>query len=161
MTLAALILTLLTMMLVGLMAGTFFTWTNAVMPGLDRLKSAASIAAFRGMNASILNRVFLVVFAFPTLTALVAAVLWLIDGETGAAVAMFLATAAYLGNQAGTGIVNVPMNNKLDKVDIPADPEAATKLWTDFSVRWVRWNSLRAFACLVSLGLTGLTLALI
>lgn len=161
MTLAALILTLLTMLLVGLMAGTFFTWSNAVMPGLDRLEPARSIAAFRGMNASILNRVFLVVFVAPTLTGIAAAIGWLVSGDTGAAVSMFVATAAYLACQAGTGIVNVPMNNRLDEVDIPDDPEAATRLWTDFSVKWTRWNSLRALACLVSLGVTGLALTLI
>lgn len=161
MTLTALILTFLTLLLTGIMAGIYFTWTNAVMAGLDRLKPAESIVAFRALDAAILNKVFMTFFVLPTITALVSAVLWLLDGQTGAAVALFVATGVYLSGQVSTATVNVPMNKVLGEVDIPDDPAAATKLWTEFSGKWKRWNTFRSLVSLAGLALTGLALHLV
>lgn len=161
MTLAALIFSLLAMMLIGLMTGTFFTWSNAVMPGLNAVRPIEAIAAMRSMNAKILNRVFLAAFTMSGLTALVAAVLLLLDGETDASIAMFVATGVYLAGCFGvTGAVNVPMNKELDAARISDEEWAVMKLWTEFSSKWSRWNAIRGFACAVSLALTGLALYL-
>lgn len=161
MTMTALILGFLTLLLTGVMAGIYFTWTNAVMAGLDRLKPAEAIVAFRGMDTAIQNKVFLTFFVLPVLSAPVAGVLWLLDGQTSAAVAMFVATGAYLSGQVSTATVNVPMNNRLQAGDIPEDPAAATKLWTEFSGKWKRWNTFRTLGCLAGLALTGLALNLV
>ena len=56
----------------GLMAGVFFAFSVAVMPGLRRLAPSDGIAAMQAINRSILNPVFMVVFVG---TALVAAAL--------------------------------------------------------------------------------------
>ena len=47
----------------GLMAGIFFTWSNAVKPGLGKLSDIEYLKAFQSMNRVILNNAFRIVFA--------------------------------------------------------------------------------------------------
>ncbi|MGH8878827.1 MAG: DUF1772 domain-containing protein [Stackebrandtia sp.] len=161
MTQVALVLSLLTVLMAGLMAGTFFTWSNAVMTGLDAIEPRQAIAAMRGMNDKILNPLFLAVFMLTGIVGFAAALLLWIDTRTGAAVAMFIAAGFYvLGSNGITASINVPMNNKLVAASVPDDEAAVAKMWTDFSSRWRRWNSVRALLCAVSLVMAGLSLYL-
>ena len=52
----------------GLMAGIFFTWTNAVKPGIGTLDDMTYMKAFQAMNRLILNPLFYIVFILPVLT---------------------------------------------------------------------------------------------
>ncbi|MFI6084806.1 hypothetical protein ACIBBB_28220 [Streptomyces sp. NPDC051217] len=46
-------------MTTGLMAGVFASWSNAVMPGLSEVDDRTFVAAFRALDKSINNPLFL------------------------------------------------------------------------------------------------------
>ena len=43
-----------------------------------------------------------------------------------------------------TGVVNVPLNNRLDSTEPPEDARAL------FEKTWVRWNVVRTVLCILS-----------
>lgn len=53
--------------LTGLMAGIFFTWSNAVKPGIGKLTDLEYLKSFQSMNRVILNIPFKVLFIGATL----------------------------------------------------------------------------------------------
>ncbi len=57
-----------------------------------------------------------------------------------------------------TALVNVPMNEALATATVPADPQAALKLWSDFSVPWTWWNTLRTALGALNLLVVGLAI---
>ena len=91
------------------------------------------------MNAAILNPVFGLVFGGPLVFGVVAVATRLPDGDgigwIGTAVVLYVATLVI------TGVVNVPLNNRLDSTE---PPEAARAL---FERSWVRWNVVRTVLC--------------
>ncbi|HRD60740.1 MAG TPA: hypothetical protein PL137_07540, partial [Nocardioides sp.] len=46
----------------GLQAGTYFTWSTGVMPGLARVDDRTFVAAVQQMNIAIVNPVFIATF---------------------------------------------------------------------------------------------------
>jgi uncharacterized membrane protein len=144
---------------IGLMAGVFFAFSVSVMRGLDAIEPGCAIRAMQSINRKILNPVFLLAFMLAPVVGAVTGVLLLLLDETWAAAIMFLAATIYLlGSIVATGGVNVPLNNALDAATVPADPAEAARLWSDYSTRWTRWNTLRALACAVGLLFAGLAL---
>ncbi|WP_093838070.1 DUF1772 domain-containing protein [Streptomyces aidingensis] len=139
-------------LLTGLMAGLFFAFSCAVMPGLARTGDRAFVSAMQWINVRILNPWFGPAFAgAPVLTA-VAALLHLDDGqraELGWTVAGFLCYAVQL---AITGRINVPLNNRLAGAGEPADAAAAAAVRQEFEARWVRWNLVRTVAVIAAFG---------
>jgi uncharacterized membrane protein len=148
-----------TLLLAGCMAGVFFAFSTSVMPGLDAINPDHAIRAMQSINRKILNPVFLTTFVGAPIAATVTGGLLLVLEETPAAILSFLAAAAYaLGALAPTMIVNVPMNEKLDAVDVPSDAREAARIWSDYSPRWTRWNTLRGLFNCLSLLLIGLAI---
>ena len=49
-------------LLTGLMAGIFFTWSNAVKPGIGKLSDLEYLRALQSMNRVILNKAFIGIF---------------------------------------------------------------------------------------------------
>ena len=50
------------------MSGIFFTWTNAIKPGIGKLDNITYLNAFKSMNKVILNPLFFIVFILPIFT---------------------------------------------------------------------------------------------
>ncbi len=134
----------------GLMAGVYLAFSIAVLPGIARGDDNTFVAAMRGMNAAILNPVFGLVFGGPLVFGVVAVVIRLPDEEgigwTAAALLLYVATLVI------TGVVNVPLNNRLDSTEPPEEARAL------FEQRWVRWNVVRTVVCVGSF--VGFALAL-
>jgi uncharacterized membrane protein len=148
-----------TLGLAGVMAGIFFAFSNSVMPGLDAVKAEEAIHSMQSINRKIQNALFLVAFAGVQVAAAVTGALLLVLDQTETALWFFLAAAAYLlGAFALTMVLNVPMNNALDAATVPTDPKEAATLWSDYSVRWTRWNTVRAVFSTISVLLVGLAL---
>ena len=126
----------------GLMAGVYLAFSIAVLPGIARGDDNTFVVAMRGMNAAILNPVFGLVFGGPLVFGAAAIATRLPDGEgissTAAALSLYVATLVI------TGVVNVPLNNRLDSTE---PPEAARAL---FERGWVRWNVVRTVLCTLS-----------
>jgi uncharacterized membrane protein len=136
----------------GLMAGVYLAFSIAVLPGIARGDDSTFVASMRGMNAAILNPVFGLVFGGPLVFGLVAVVARLPDEEgigwTASALALYVVTLVV------TGVVNVPLNNRLDSTE---PPDAARAL---FEQRWVRWNVVRTVVCIGSFVALALALGL-
>lgn len=126
------ILTLTTIIATGLMAGLFFAFSVAVMPGLADLPPENARGAMRRINARIQNPVFLLVF-------LGTAVLCAVIAFQGRIVGGLL----YLvGCLLVTMVVNVPMNNRLES--------SSDAYWPEYLRTWTIWNHVRAVACVFS-----------
>lgn len=129
------------------MFGFFYAWLCSTMWGLDRVDPRVAVAAMQAMNASVRNMVFApAFFGAPPMLALAAIVMW---GQGyraparlfGLAGGVLLVFAVLL-----TVRVNVPMNEALALVAVPADPGAAGEIWAGYSPRWQMWNQARTLA---------------
>jgi uncharacterized membrane protein len=129
----------------GLMAGVFFAFSTAVMPGLRRLRPSAGAEAMQHVNVVIQNPLFLLVFMGTGLICLLVAIGALVSGAAGAAWLVIGALLYVVGSVGLTMGVNVPMNNRLDAANPITDTGAA--IWADYLTRWTAWNHVRALAC--------------
>lgn len=129
----------------GLMAGLFFAFSVAVMPGLRRLEPPNGIAAMQAMNRAILNPVFMVVFVGTALIAAALAVSTAWTWDEGRAELRLAAGLTYLlGGFALTAVYHVPRNDALDQLDPAAETSAVA--WMRYLDEWVPWNHLRGLA---------------
>jgi uncharacterized membrane protein len=129
----------------GLMAGVFFAFSTAVMPGLRRLRPSAGAEAMQHVNVVIQNPLFLLVFMGTGLICLLVAIGALVSGAAGAVWLVIGALLYVVGSVGLTMGVNVPMNNRLDAANPITDTGAA--IWADYLTRWTAWNHVRALAC--------------
>lgn len=159
MDLLALITALVTLVCFAYMTGLFVAFSNTVMPAFDAVEPEYAVHTMRAVNRKITNPLFLFSYAISLLVAALTGVLALVADETGSAILFFAATAVYLfGNLVPTRAVNIPLNTMLDKAEIPTDAAEMAALWSSFSGKWTRWNTLRAVFCAVSVVLIGLGL---
>ena len=120
----------------GILAGLFFAFACAVVPGFRRVDDRTYLSSFRAINRAIVNGWFLLVFLGAPVSAVVAAALggwspWLIAGAGLAVVTFFI-----------TVVGNVPLNRALDAADTTT--AAAARLAREgFEDVWARWNLLR------------------
>ncbi len=142
----------------ALMAGTFFAFSNFVMPALGKLPAEQGIAAMQSIDRVVLNPLFLFIF---TGTAIAAAILALIVFPTiGELPSILIAIAALcyiIGTFGVTIVFNVPLNKALEAVS-PASAEGAT-LWQRYLKDWVFWNPVRTV--LPTIGLMLLMISLL
>ena len=142
-----LVVAFLNLVLLAAVLGVYFTYSNSVVPGLDRIAPEAAAAAMSSMNVAIMNPRFLTSFLGPVLTSAATGFLLLGLDETTPAYLFLSAAVVYLvGGVVITMRVNVPMNNALEK---------GAMRWAEFSPRWRRWNTVRTLASTVALVLCG------
>lgn len=128
---------IIAVVLTGLSAGLFATFSYAVMPGLRRTDDATFVQAMRAINVAILNPVFAIVFVGAAVALVAAAV---VSRGTDAAPWLVVAAVLYaVGALVVTGVVNVPLNNALAEGD-----DAAATLRAAFEGRWVVSNHVRS-----------------
>lgn len=139
--------------LCALTAGLVFTFTVVVMPGIRRLPDRDFLRAFQVMDRVIQQNDprFLVVW-MGSVVALVAAVFLGFSTLQGVDRMLLVgAAAAYiLCVQVPTIVVNVPLNNRLQALDLDAmDPASLRAARDAFEGRWIYWNTFRTvFACI-------------
>ncbi len=141
--------------LCSLVAGFVFAFALVVMPGIRNLNDPEFVRAFQVMDRVIQNNQPIFVFVWiGSVVALVTAAMLGIGQLDGAErLLIIFATLAYLlGVQLPTFTINVPLNNKLQTVDVGAIDETKQEaVRKDFEPRWNLWNSIRtALASLVS-----------
>ena len=132
----------------GVMAGIYFIFATAVMPGLRRLDDTGFVAAFQTIDRAIINPAFLAAFFAPT--ALSGAAAFAERGELGHRwiVAALVLNAAVV---VVTIAVNVPLNDRLKARGEVSGPAAAEARREFREGRWVGWNWFRTFASLAAL----------
>ncbi len=105
-------------LLTGLLAGVFFTWTNAITPGIGRLEDIYYLQAFQHMNRAILNPLFFIVIAGPLFLSFAAFYFYksnpkIISRLTTAAIVIY-----FLGVFLITLLGNLPLNDLVEKTDL-------------------------------------------
>lgn len=132
----------------GLMAGVYFVYAVAIMPGLRGLDDAGFVAAFQATDRAIINPIFLVAFFAPAALSGISA--FTERGEVGyrwivAALALNAAIVAI------TMAVNVPLNDGLKARGDVTGPDATAARDAFREGRWVAWNWFRTVANLAAL----------
>ncbi|RUT69945.1 DUF1772 domain-containing protein [Flavobacterium cupreum] len=141
---------LLATLFTGLLAGVFFTWSNAITPGIGRLYTLSYLRAFQEMNRTILNPLFfLVIFGamfFSFATAYFhksnTVLFWL-----------FLSAAViyFIGVFLLTIMGNVPLNEMLNKTDLlTISLEDANVLREKFEAKWNTLHLIRTIVAVIS-----------
>jgi uncharacterized membrane protein len=146
------ILTLVSALGCGLVAGIFFAFSSFVMQALAKLPPAHGIAAMQSINVVVINPLFLTVFLGTALACVCAATAVLLRDTAGTGFVLAGAALYVFGTLLVTMRCNVPRNNLLAGVD-PESAEGAAA-WTGYLPSWTRWNHVRtaaAFAACVLL----------
>jgi uncharacterized membrane protein len=142
------VLTLLSALGCGLMAGIFFIFSNTVMSALGQLQPPQGIAAMQSINTTILNTLFFIVFFGTAVISVVLALFLLWTWSQPGSIYILLGVLFYLlGSFLVTILFNVPMNKTLDKVK--PDSNDAAKLWAKYLTNWTAWNHVRTLSCIL------------
>ena len=155
MTLFDIVLALATF-LCSLVAGFLFAFAVVVMPGIKNLDDGGFLRAFQVIDRVIQDAqpLFVLVWVGSVLAVIAAAVLgmWALDGADRLLV-IVAALVYVLFVQLPTFTINIPLNNRLQKLELGVTGDADRKrARDDFEPRWNRWNVVRtASASLVSL----------
>lgn len=156
---------LLATLLCSLVAGFLFSFAVVVMPGIATLNDREFLRAFQAMDRVIQNRqvIFLAIWVGSIIALTTATLLGI--GRLGGVDDCLLILGALIymfGVQLPTIAINVPLNNRIQCLDIRAMAESEHKVARDiFESRWNRWNCIRAaLSSLVSMLLISLVFKL-
>ena len=127
----------------GLMAGVYFIYAVAIMPGLRRLDDDRFVAAFQATDRAIINPVFLVAFVAPMALCGIAA---FTEQDVPGYRWLVAALALNASIVAITMAVNVPLNDALKARGDVAGPDATSARQAFHEGRWVACNWLRTVA---------------
>jgi len=140
-------------LLTGIMAGIFFTWSNAVMPGIGKLGDLEFLQALKSMNRVILNKAFMAVFG----GAMVAVFLVPMIQFNGVPKALFwfyvFTFVLYAVGVFGVTIqCNIPLNELLEGSNLDAlSMEELKSLRTTIESDWNRYNLIRTVCASLTL----------
>ncbi|MFI4862327.1 MAG: DUF1772 domain-containing protein [Phycisphaerales bacterium JB063] len=141
------ILLVLATLLCSLVSGFLFAFAVVVMPGIRALDDGGFIRAFQVMDRVIQNNqpVFVLTWLGSVVALVGAAAVGFGQLDRVGRVLMLSAVAVYLlGVQLPTLAVNVPLNNRLQSVEVETlDAPALHNAREAFEPRWNRWNLLR------------------
>lgn len=141
-------------LLVSLVAGFLFAFAVVVMPGIRDLDDGEFVRAFQRMDGVIQrgSPLFGLVFVGSGVALLVSTVLGAQSLAAPDRLVLFAAGALYLvGVFVPTGVVNVPLNNQLQRLDVRAlDARQRSAARRAFELRWNRWNRLRTVVAVVA-----------
>ena len=141
-------------MTVGLMAGVFGIYSNAIMPGLRRTDDRTFVAAFQSIDRAIINPAFMATFVGALALTALAALLHLTGDGRSILPWTVAALVLYLLVFVITIRANVPRNNEIKAagdVDRMTDPHGVRERFDEAG--WARWNHVRTFASTVAFGL--------
>ncbi len=136
----------------GIMSGIFFTWTNAVTPGIGKLTDSGYLNALQSMNRVILNPAFFLIFWGAVLLIPTAAAFnYSSDSDTVFWLLISAATIYWLGSFFVTFLGNIPLNNLLDKTNLEEISLIdANNLRKSIETRWNSFNLIRTITSAIS-----------
>jgi uncharacterized membrane protein len=146
------ILLVITGTLTALLAGLFFGFSVAINGALHRLKDVEYVRAMQSINIVILNPIFFLSFMGPV--ALLPLTAFLFRGEA-AFVWLVAASVLYIVGTFGLTIGgNVPLNDKLAKVDTTrVSDKEITDARAQFEHPWNRLHNIRTVAAIAATAL--------
>jgi len=142
--------------LCSLVAGFLFAYAIVVMPGIKNLNDREFIRAFQVTDRIIQNNnpIFILVWVGSAVAVIVSSFYGVGSLQGIDLFLLALASLAYiLGVQMPTIAINLPLNNKLQKIDVDVLNETdIKKARNDFELRWNTSNVIRtAIASCVSI----------
>jgi uncharacterized membrane protein len=151
------VLTLVTAIACGLVAGFFFAFSACVMKSLARLPATQGLAAMQSINVAVINPLIMGALFGTALACAVLVVAAFVEWGEPYAVYLFVGGLLYLvGAIVLTGVYHVPRNNALATVD-PNGADAANQ-WDRYVRGWTAWNHVRTVSPLAAAAI--LTIAL-
>lgn len=145
----------LSLVTMGLLAGLFYAFSCAILPGLQNADDRSLIDGMQHINTAIENPIFFATFlGAPALT--VAAVVMARHGSRRVFRWIVAAAALALLGIVVTGAFNLPLNDDLKNAGDAFRIGDPGKVRDDFVGPWVAWNIVRAlaftgsFACLAA-----------
>lgn len=141
----------------SLVAGFLFAFAVVVMPGLGNQADRDFIRGFQVIDRVIQNRqpIFMLVWAGSVVTLVMSVILGIEPLDRPDRLLLIFATVVYLlGVQLPTAIINIPLNNQLQTLDVAALDKAALKAAREeFEPRWKRWNTFRTVLAVLTTAL--------
>ncbi len=138
---------------VGLFAGVFAIYANAIMPGLGRTDDRTFVGAFQSIDTVIINPLFLMTFFGGLVFTGIAAALHLGEDDRSVLPWIVVAFVLYLAVVVITVRVNVPLNDGIKAAGAPDRVADLARVREQFNeARWVRWNLVRAIATTAAFG---------
>lgn len=139
---------LMTVLTTGFMTGIFFTWTNAVMPGIGKLSNLEFLKALQSMNRVILNPLFYISFIAPMVLFAMSLFFNYTLSSNSIFRLLFAAAIIYiLGVFFITVLGNIPLNNLLDQSQLEMlNLEELQSLRTQIEVPWNQFNLIRTLS---------------
>jgi len=138
----------------GLIAGTFFVFSVAIMPAFRQLPREQAISAMNRINEVIQNAVFLNVFLGTAVVSAGLAVWSFLNCGPPGTVYLLIGSLLYLIGSFGVTVAfNVPLNNSLAGSNDPG-------IWTTYSASWTFWNHVRTIASTLATGAFAVAAAL-
>ena len=143
------VLTLVSALGCGLMAGAFYAFSSFVMKALARLPPAQGIAAMQSINVRAVRPAFMAGFLGTALACFALTVLSVLHwNEAGAALRLSGSVLYLAGCFLETIVFHVPRNDALARVD-PESAEGA-RYWERYLREWIPGNHVRTLACLAA-----------
>ena len=138
----------LAILLTGLMAGIFFTWSNAVKPGIGKLSDIEYLRALQSMNRVILNNTFKIIFLGAIIAiALVPVFYFNLYPRNIFWLFVFTLVIYWIGVFGVTVSGNIPLNEILDKTNLESiTSEEIKTLRKSIEVKWNNFNLIRCIS---------------
>ena len=130
----------------ALMAGLYFGFSTAVMPGLGRTDDRNYVTSMQRIDESIENPRFLTVFLAALVVPIVAVFVHLGDDGRDRLPWIAAGSVLYGATVVITGAVNVPLNRQLRAAGDVTD-RSASAVRAAYHDRWTRFNTARAALC--------------
>ena len=142
----------LAILLTGLMAGIFFTWSNAVKPGIGKLGDIEYLRALQSMNRVILNNAFKIIFLGAIIAvALVPVFYFNLYPKNIFWLFVFTLVIYWIGVFGVTVSGNIPLNEILDKTNLESiTSEEIKTLRKSIEVKWNNFNLIRCISSAIT-----------
>lgn len=140
------------LVLMGIMTGFFFAFSNTVMPGFDVTRPISAIEGMQGINLVVRNPVFFVSFFLTPVFAIITGVIAWVSHRRQAAVLACVSAMIYIcGAFLVTVVHHIPLNEALAVIDTETLGDTALSVWNTYSTEWTPMNTVRSIACAVAM----------
>ena len=146
---------------VGLMAGVFAIYANAIMPGLSRTDDRTFVGAFQSIDTAIINPLFLTTFLGALVSTGVAAVLQLGEDDRSVLLWILAALVLYLAVFVVTLRIQRTAQRRYQGGWAARSHRRARVREQFDEATWARWNLIRAFATIAAFGCLAVALVLL
>jgi uncharacterized membrane protein len=141
-------------LLVTLVCGFTLAFSIVIMPGLSELDDRDYLRAFQVIDGMIQKNqpIFMLVWIGSFLSVLALSVMAFLNMESQLKWLILVGSLIFiLGVHVPTVIKNIPLNNRLQEVELQSANVAVVEtLKNEFSAVWIPWNHRRTIAALVS-----------